>query len=55
VRRADEAMIAAAAGLLRGAGPRPDPVAAQVAGIVEAITADPEHRAVTVCGLRLRA
>ena len=42
----DEAMIAAAAALLRGAGPRPDPVAADVAGIVERITADPELRQV---------
>lgn len=36
----DEAMIAAAAGLLRGAGPRPDPVIGQVAAIVDRITAD---------------
>jgi len=42
----DEAMIAAAAGLLRGAGPRHDPVAGQVAAIVERITADPSLRRV---------
>ena len=42
----DEAMIAAAAGLLRGAGPQPDPVAGQVAGIVERIVADPGLRRV---------
>jgi AraC-like DNA-binding protein len=37
---ADEAMIAVAADLLRAAAPRPDPVAAQVAGVVARITAD---------------
>jgi AraC-like DNA-binding protein len=42
----DEAMIAAAAGLLRAAGPRPDPVIDQVAAIVDRITADPELRRV---------
>lgn len=42
----DEEMIEAAAGLLRGAGPRPDPVAAQVAAIVERIIADPSLRRV---------
>jgi len=36
----DEAMIAAGAGLLRAAGPRPDPVIDQVAAIVDRITAD---------------
>jgi AraC-like DNA-binding protein len=42
----DEAMIAAAAGLLRDAGPPPDPVAEEVAGIVERIVADPGLRRV---------
>jgi AraC-like DNA-binding protein len=44
--RSDEAMIAAAAGLLRGAAPRPDPVAGQVAGIAARIIADPGVRRV---------
>src|SRR6201995_5111055 len=35
----DEAMIAAGSGLLRAAGPRPDPVIDQVAAIVDRITA----------------
>ena len=42
----DEAMIAAGAGLLRAAGPRPDPVIDQVAAIVDRITADPGLRRV---------
>jgi AraC-like DNA-binding protein len=42
----DEAMIACAVGLLRAAGPRPDPVADEVAGIVARITADPSLRRV---------
>jgi len=37
----DEAMTAAAADLLRGASPRPDPAVEQVAGVVARITADP--------------
>ena len=40
-------MIAAAARLLRGFGAAPDPVAVQVAGLVERITTDPELRRVT--------
>lgn len=42
----DEAMIASAAGLLRGAAPRPDPVTEQVAGMVGRITTDPALRRV---------
>lgn len=42
----DSAMIAAAEGLLRGFGAVPDPVAAQVADMVERISADPELRRV---------
>ena len=42
----DSAMIAAAEGLLRGFGAVPDPVAAQVADMVERIGADPELRRV---------
>jgi AraC-like DNA-binding protein len=42
----DETMIACAAGLLRAAGPRPDPVTEEVAGIVARITADPSLRRV---------
>jgi AraC-like DNA-binding protein len=51
----DEAMIACAAALLRGAGPRPDPVAGEVAGLVTMITADPSLRRVgelvAACGI----
>jgi AraC-like DNA-binding protein len=43
----DTAMIAAAERLLRDFGPAPDPVAAQVADMVERITTDPELRRVT--------
>jgi AraC-like DNA-binding protein len=42
----DETMIAAAAGLLRAAAPRPDPMAEQVAGIVSRITTDTALRRV---------
>ena len=42
----DEAMTAAAADLLRGASPRLDPAAEQVAGVVARITADPGLRRV---------
>jgi AraC-like DNA-binding protein len=42
----DEAMIDRAVGLLRAAGPRPDPVTDEVAGIVARITADPSMRRV---------
>ena len=42
----DDAMIAAAAGLLRGAAPRPDPVTALVADIVGRVTSDPSVRRV---------
>ena len=42
----DDAMIAGAVDLLRGASPRPDPVAEQVAGLVERITGDPAMRRV---------
>jgi AraC-like DNA-binding protein len=44
----DTAMIAAAEGLLRGFGAVPDPLAAQVAGMVERIAADPGLRRVAV-------
>jgi AraC-like DNA-binding protein len=44
----DDAMIAAAERLLRGTGAEPDPVAEQVAGIVERITADAGLRRVAV-------
>jgi AraC-like DNA-binding protein len=51
----DEAMIAAAADLLRGASPPPDPVAEEVAGVVARITADPGLRRVgqlaDACGI----
>jgi AraC-like DNA-binding protein len=51
----DDAMTALAAGLLRGASPRPDPHAAQVADIVALITADPGLRRVAqvadACGI----
>ena len=51
----DEAMTAAAAGLLRGASPRPDPAMEQVAGVVAWITADPGLRRVgqlaDACGI----
>lgn len=41
----DEGMIAAAAGLLRGAAPPPDPVAREVTRLVDRITRDPSlHR-----------
>jgi len=43
----DTTMIAAAARLLRGFGAAPDPVAVQVAGLVERITTNPELRRVT--------
>jgi AraC-like DNA-binding protein len=43
----DTVMVAAAEGLLRGFGAVPDPVAAQVAGMVARITADPALRRVT--------
>jgi AraC-like DNA-binding protein len=43
----DTVMVAAAEGLLRGVGAVPDPVAAQVAGMVSRITADPALRRVT--------
>jgi AraC-like DNA-binding protein len=43
----DTAMVAAAERLLRGFGAAPDPVAAQVAGLVERISADGELRRVT--------
>ena len=42
----DEAMVAQAADLLRAAGPRPDPVAGQVAAIVDRIVSDPGLRRV---------
>jgi AraC-like DNA-binding protein len=42
----DEAMIAAGERLLRGAGAEPDPLAQQVAGIVDRITADAGPRRV---------
>jgi AraC-like DNA-binding protein len=42
----DDAMIAGAVDLLRGASPRPDPVAEQVAGLVGRITSDPALRRV---------
>ena len=51
----DDAMTALAAGLLRGAAPRPDPHAAQAADIVARITADPGLRRVAqvadACGI----
>jgi AraC-like DNA-binding protein len=54
----DEAMIACATRLLRGAAPRPDPVAEQVAAIAGRITADQGlHRVgelVTTFGIRER-
>ncbi len=40
-------MVAAAEGLLRGFGAVPDPVAAQVAAMVERVSADAELRRVT--------
>lgn len=43
----DDGMIAAAADLLRGASPRPDPVAGQVAEIVDRIATDPGLRRVS--------
>jgi AraC-like DNA-binding protein len=43
----DAVMVAAAEGLLRGLGPVPDPVAAEVAGVVERITADSGLRRVS--------
>ncbi|MGH3247620.1 MAG: AraC family transcriptional regulator [Trebonia sp.] len=43
----DTTMIAAAERLLRDFGPAPDPVAGQVASLVERITTDPELRRVT--------
>ena len=42
----DDAMIAAASGLLRERGPAPDPVVDQVAGLVGRITEDPALRRV---------
>ncbi len=42
----DDAMAAAAEGLLRGLRPAPDPLAERIAGMVEQITADPELRRV---------
>jgi AraC-like DNA-binding protein len=42
----DAAMVAAGEGLLRGFRAVPDPVVAQVAGLVERISADPELRRV---------
>jgi AraC-like DNA-binding protein len=42
----DDAMIAAASGLLLGLGPAPDPVVDQVAGLVGRITEDPALRRV---------
>jgi AraC-like DNA-binding protein len=52
---ADEAMIARAADLLRGAHPEPDPVTDQVAAVVTRITTDPGLRRVAqladVCGI----
>jgi AraC-like DNA-binding protein len=42
----DDAMVARAAALLRGAAPAPDPVIDQVAGIVARITSDPALRRV---------
>ena len=42
----DDAMIAAAAGLLRARRPAPDPVVDQVAGLVGRITEDPALRRV---------
>jgi AraC-like DNA-binding protein len=51
----DDAMTEIAAGLLRGASPRPDPVIGQVAGAVARITANPGlHRVAQladVCGI----
>jgi AraC-like DNA-binding protein len=51
----DEAMTEIAAGLLRGASPRPDPVIDQVAAAVTRITADPGLRRVAqladACGI----
>jgi AraC-like DNA-binding protein len=51
----DEAMITIAADLLRGASPRPDPVAEQVAGVVARISTDPGLRRVAqvadACGI----
>jgi AraC-like DNA-binding protein len=43
----DAAMVAAAAGLLRGFCPVPDPVAEQVAGLADRIASDQELRRVT--------
>ena len=43
----DEAMIAAASGLLRAAAPPPDPVARQVADLVARVTGDPSLRRVS--------
>ena len=42
----DDAMIAAASGLLRERGPAPDPVVDQVAGLVGRVTEDPALRRV---------
>jgi AraC-like DNA-binding protein len=51
----DEAMCRLAADLLRGAAPRADPLAEQVAGVVARITADPGLRRVAqvadACGI----
>ena len=47
VGASDDAMVAAAEGLLRGFGAVPDPIATQAAAMVSRITADPALRRVT--------